>query len=228
MQNLRKNNLIFYNCIFRRALPSISKFVKLLFFWNLLFYYQIGKHASNFARKESMQIDAIYSGYRVLLIIAFSSKKDEICVFVGAHAKPQLHRFSLGRFAARIREISSAKYISTLPSPSYSSSVTEASVRSSTYTIVFAMHDYTARYISGMCIPLDSTPWFFFPSPSRSLSSYLWLLRAHTNTHTYTYTRVESVLYSARARISARGKRATKRKRVAATPANSVPRTSFA
>lgn len=82
-----------------------------------------------------------FSGYRIFEIIAFS-KEDEICVFISAHTKPQLHRFSLGRFAARIREISPTKHID-LPAPSHPHPRPILDLQ-------LVTHDYTARYIGGM------------------------------------------------------------------------------
>lgn len=130
--------------------------------------------------------------------------------FISAHTKPQLHRFSLGRFAARIREISLRETYRPLR-PSHP--------RHPILDLQHVTHDYTARCIGGMH-RARSTPVIL----SRLLA---FCRRIRDCTHTHKHTS-ESVLYSARARISARGKRATKRKRVAAMPANSVPRTSFA
>lgn len=107
------------------------------------------------------------------------------------HAKPQLHRFSLARFAARTREISNnavgllASHISY--QPSMHQSVT---------------HDRIAKYIGGMHRAIHL----------RDSSASSFSLTPYPSPHTS-----GSVLYFFRARITNARKTCDERKRVAAT-----------
>lgn len=103
-------------------------------------------------------------------IIVFS-RKDEICVSIGA--KPQLHRFSLGRFAARTREIS--------PRETYRPS-RPSRPRRPIFDLQLVTHDYTARYIGGMHPGApDPPPWFFLVF-SLTVAVSVTCTRAHVYT----------------------------------------------
>lgn len=104
---------------------------------------------------------------RVFSKIMVFSRKDEICVSIGA--KPQLHRFSLGRFAARAREIS----LRETYRPSRPSSPPR---RSSTYS---SSRMTTPQDTSAECTRVR--PWFFLVF-SLSVAVSVTCTRAHVYT----------------------------------------------
>lgn len=93
---------------------------------------------------------------------------------IGARAKPQLHRFSLGRFAARTREISPREtYRPSRPSHPADRSPTCSSSRMT-----------TPQDTSAECIAPDPPPWFFlvFSLPVAVSATRTWA-------HVYTSSR---------------------------------------